>query len=79
MSQDDLSTHWRDSAYFPKFYMLDARVCFPFLIFFFHMRVSTFIIAICAVIFLAILNKMSLNLKSFFIVIREFISGNKKR
>ena len=79
MSNNELGSHWRDSAFFPKFYMLDARVCFPFLLFFFHMRISTLLISLSAVIFLAILNKFNLTLKSFFIVLRETVGGSKKR
>ncbi len=79
MKYNELSTHWRDSAFYPKFYMLDARVCFPFLLFFLHMRLSTLLISFVAVIFLAILNKFNLTLRAFFIVLRETIAGSKKR
>ncbi|MFZ9035712.1 MAG: IcmT/TraK family protein [Francisellaceae bacterium] len=79
MKNNELATHWRDSAYYPKFYFLDARVCFPFLLFFFHMRLSTFLICLIAVIFLAILHRFNLSLKAFFTIIRESIIGHHKR
>ncbi|ODN43842.1 IcmT/TraK family protein [Piscirickettsia litoralis] len=79
MSQNELSTHWRDSAYYPKLFMLDARVCFPFLLFLLHMRMSTLLISLIAVIFLAILNKFNLTLRAFFTVLREAVAGSKKR
>ncbi|WP_235603271.1 hypothetical protein [Piscirickettsia litoralis] len=43
MKYDELSTHWRDSAFYPKFYMLDARVCFPFVLIFFTYAFEHFI------------------------------------
>ncbi|ERL63164.1 IcmT/TraK family protein [Piscirickettsia salmonis] len=79
MSKNSLSSHWRDSAFYPKFYVLDARVCFPFLLFFLHMRLSTLMISLIAVVFLAILKKFNLSLSSFFIVIREIFTGSKKK
>ncbi|OAJ35146.1 IcmT/TraK family protein [Piscirickettsia salmonis] len=79
MNQNNLSSHWRDSAFYPKFYVLDARVCFPFLLFFLHMRLSTLMISLIAVVFLAILKKFNLNLSSFFIVVREIFTGSKKK
>lgn len=79
MSMNELATHWRDSAYYPKLFMLDARACFPFLLFFLHMRLSTLLISLVVVIFLAILNKFNLTLRAFFTVLREAIAGSKKR
>ncbi|ALB23855.1 putative intracellular multiplication protein IcmT [Piscirickettsia salmonis] len=71
--------HWRDSARHPKLYIIDARACFPIVLFIFHMKFSTFIIAILSVIFLSILRKFDLNIKSFFIVIREVIASRVKK
>ena len=79
MKHNELATHWRDSAFFPKFFMLDARVCLPFLLFFLHMHLSTFIVSVISVVFLAILNHFNLTLSSFFTVLRESIAGHRKR
>ena len=76
--KQDLMTHWRDSAHFPRFFMLDARACLPFLIFFLHMRLATLLISIAVVLFLAVLNRFNLSLSSFMLILRETITGRKK-
>ena len=75
---NELMTHWRDSAHFPRFFMLDARACLPFLIFLVHMRKETLMLSLAVVFFLAVLNRFNLSLSSFLLILRETITGRKK-
>jgi len=45
------TTHWRDTSRTPRFYFMDAFAAFPILLFFLHIRLWTFLTAICLIIF----------------------------
>ena len=69
------TTHWRDASRTPRFYFMDAFAAFPFLIFFLHIRLWTFFLAIAVVAFFVVLEKFKFSLPVFFRWIRATIAG----
>jgi len=72
------NTHWRDSARDVKFFILDGKTAFPMLLFLVYMRVSTFIIAVCATLFFTVLHRFGFSTTVFFRLVRAFIAGKRK-
>ncbi len=72
------SAHWRDSARRPKFFTIDAYATFPFLLFLLHIRLWTFILAICTVIFFGTIEKFGFTVPVFLRWLRAFLAGNLK-
>lgn len=70
--------HWRDSARFAMFWVIDARSAFPLLLFLVHIRQWTFITAIIAILFFSILNRYGFNLDVFFRWFRTLLAGRRK-
>ncbi len=71
-------SHWRDSARSARFFIIDARAAFPFLLFLLHIRLWTFIVACIAMSFFALLEKLGFNLTVFFRWLRSFLAGPHK-
>ena len=69
------STHWRDAARTPRFYFMDAFSALPLLLFFLHMRLWTFILAIVFIAFFIVLERFKFTLPVFFRFIRSFLAG----
>lgn len=65
MSSLDTGAHWRDTARIPRFYFMDSLAAFPLLIFLLHIRLWTFIAALCVILFLVILEKFKFTLPVF--------------
>ena len=61
----DTGAHWRDAARTPRFYFMDSLAAFPLLLFFLHMRLWTFILVLCIIIFLVILERFKFTLPVF--------------
>lgn len=49
--------HWRDSARNVRFFIIDYRATFPLLILIFHIRLWTFIFAVIATLFFALIER----------------------
>lgn len=74
----DVNTHWRDSARAARFFFVDARAAFPLLLFFLHIKLWTFIIAIVAMVFFALLEKYGFTVIVFGRWFRSFMAGPLK-
>jgi intracellular multiplication protein IcmT len=70
--------HWRDSSRTPRFYGIDARACFPLLMFLLHIRWWSFFIAIGATIFFAALERYGFRLAVFLRWARSTCGGKRK-
>jgi intracellular multiplication protein IcmT len=72
------STHWRDSARTAKFFMIDATAAFPLVLFFLHIKLWTFIVAILTMIFFTVLRRFGFSITVFFRLLRGLIAGPRK-
>lgn len=70
--------HWRDSARYPRFFIIDARAAFPVVLALVHMRIWTFSLALLATIFFAILYRYGFTPASFGRWVRSLIAGSRK-
>jgi intracellular multiplication protein IcmT len=70
--------HWRDSARNARFFLVDARAAFVFLLFLLHIRWWTFILAVVTVIFFAALERYGFTLTVFGRWLRTFLAGPHK-
>ena len=70
--------HWRDSARPVKFWIVDFRATFPLLIFLLHIRLWTFLFAIVAIIFFAMLERFGFTVAVFGRWLRAYIAGPRK-
>ena len=68
--------HWRDSARTPRFYFMDSLAAFPLLIFFLHIRLWTFLLALSIIIFLMILERFKFTLPVFARWFRATLAGS---
>lgn len=65
MADADSDAHWRDTARTPRFYFMDSLAAFPLLLFLLHIRLWTFITALCVILFLVILEKFRFTIPVF--------------
>lgn len=72
------SAHWRDSSRAARFFLIDARAAFPFLLFLLHIRMWTFIVAVVTVIFFGALERYGFSVTVFLRALRTFFAGSKK-
>lgn len=70
--------HWRDSARYPQFFIIDARAVFPVLLCLLHIRLWTVVLALLATTFFAILNRYGFTLAVFGRWIRSKLAGKRK-
>lgn len=70
--------HWRDSARNVRFWVIDYRATFPLLFFLLHIRLWTFIVAIVATIFFALLERYGFTVGVFLRWTRAFVAGPRK-
>lgn len=70
--------HWRDSARSVRFFFIDFRACFPLLLFLFHIRLWTFVLAVVATAFFAALERYGFSLIIFLRWMRSFVAGPRK-
>jgi intracellular multiplication protein IcmT len=70
--------HWRDSARNVRFWIVDFRATFPLLIFLLHIRLWTFIFAILATGFFALLERWGFTVAVFLRWVRCYIAGPRK-
>lgn len=72
------STHWRDSARTARFFVMDARAAFPLVLFILHMKLWTFIVAVIAMSFFAMLERWGFTVPVFLRWSRSTIAGKYK-
>lgn len=66
---------WRDSARYPRFFVIDANAALPLVVFFVHIRWWTFILAVFAIVFFGILERFKFTLPIFFRWLRSTLAG----
>ena len=71
-------THWRDSGRRARFWIFDAQACFPIVLWLLHIKWWTFIVAVVATIFFAILIRRGFTLTVFFRWLRSNLAGSRK-
>lgn len=69
------TAHWRDSARTPRFYFIDSLAAFPLFIFFLHIRLWTFLLALTLIIFLMVLERFKFTLPVFARWFRATLAG----
>lgn len=74
----DPNTHWRDSARPVKFFALDGRAVFPFILFLFYPTLWTLGIAVGLMIFFSILNRFGFTPIVFLRWARSMLAGPHK-
>lgn len=72
------SAHWRDSARSAKFFIFDAKACFPLLLFLLHIQWWTFFVAIGAMLFFTALNHYGFSVEVFLRWFRSLLAGRHK-
>ena len=72
------SSHWRDSARYPRFFIIDARAAFPVLLVLVHFRTWTVVLALVTTVFFSILQKYGFTPAVFGRVLRTWIGGARK-
>ena len=70
--------HWRDSSRSVRFWIIGYQAVFPLLIFLLHIRLWTFIVAIFATAFFALLERWGYTAQVFLRWLRAFIAGPRK-
>jgi intracellular multiplication protein IcmT len=70
--------HWRDSARNVQFWIVDYRATFPLLLFLLHITWLTFIFAILATIFFAMIDKFGFTPIVFLRWLRSYVAGPRK-
>ncbi len=73
-----IDSHWRDSGRIPRFFMIDARACFPLLLFIIHIRWWTFFTAFSVVAFFGIIEHYGFSTIVFMRATRSFLAGSIK-
>jgi len=71
-------THWRDSARIPRFFIIDSRAAFAFLIFVLHIRLWTLYTAIGVIIMFWIIERYGFTVPVFLRLVRTFLGGSRK-
>jgi intracellular multiplication protein IcmT len=75
MAMDD-STHWRDAARRPRFYLMDALAALPLILFLLHISLTTFCIALLAIAFFIVLERFQFTVPVFFRWFRATLAGS---
>ncbi len=72
------TAHWRDSAREVKFFFVDSRAAFPFVLFLLHMRSWTFWTALGLMLFFAAISHFGFTVPVFKCWIRAFAAGRRR-
>jgi intracellular multiplication protein IcmT len=78
MALRSAGTHWRDSARNPRFFLIDARAAFPFLLFLLHIKLWSFIFAVVTMSFFALLERYGFTVNVFLRWARSILAGSHK-
>ena len=73
-----MNAHWRDTARSAKFFIIDAKAAFPFLLFLLHITLWTFIFACVATLFFTLLARWGFTVSVFWRWLRCLITGPRK-
>ena len=69
---------WRDSARSSRLGPLNSSSLFPLILFFFHIQIWTFILALLFVIFLSVLSRYGFSITNFGRLIRSKLAGRRR-
>jgi intracellular multiplication protein IcmT len=72
------SAHWRDSARSARFFMMDARAVFPFVLFLMHIKWWTFWVAVVGMLFFIAIEKYGFTVPIFLRWLRTSMVGAHK-
>lgn len=72
------TSHWRDSARSPRFFIVDARASFPVFIFLMHIRLWTAILVMISFVFFGIVEHYGFTMPVFLRWIRSLLAGPVK-
>ena len=72
------NAHWRDSSRQVKFFFIDSKAAFPFVVFLLHMRMWTFILAVLMMLFFGVLARFGFTPPVFARWLRLLIAGKRK-
>lgn len=72
------TAHWRDTARSARFFIVDSKAVFPFLLFLLHIQVWTFIVALIASLFFALLERYGFSVPVFVRWLRSVVAGPRK-
>ena len=72
------SAHWRDTAREVKFFFVDSKAAFPFLLFLLHMRLWTFLLATFMMMFFGALAHFGFTMPVFKRWLRATMAGRHK-
>ncbi|PCH57859.1 MAG: phosphoesterase [Legionellales bacterium] len=75
MNKFSANAHWRDASRSPKFFFLDAYAAFPLLFWLMHITWWTFLTAIAAITFFAILERFKFTIPVFIRWFKSFLAG----
>lgn len=78
MRAPSTSAHWRDSARYARFFIVDARAAFPVFFCLLHLRWWTIVLALIATTFFAILLRYGFTVSVFGRWLRSFLAGRRK-
>lgn len=70
--------HWRDTARPVRFFFVDYRATFPILFFIVHIRIWTFLLAVAAMVFFAMVERYGFTVTVFMRWLRAYIAGPRK-
>jgi intracellular multiplication protein IcmT len=70
--------HWRDSARAARFFLVDYRAAFPLVLFLLHIRYWSFIVAVVAMCFFALLERYGFTVNVFLRWFRSTLAGPRK-
>ena len=66
---------WRNTALYPKLFIIDARCVFPIIILMVRANKYTFLAAVVAIVFFSMLNARGITLLVFLRLIRTWMAG----
>lgn len=72
------NAHWRDSARATRFFIIDYRAAFPFLLFLLHIRLWTFITAVVIMVVLTVIEHYGFTVTVFLRWLRTTLAGPRK-
>lgn len=78
MRPPSVNAHWRDSARPAMFFGIDSRAAFPIFFWLMHLRLWTFILALVATAFFAVLNRYGFTPIVFGRWLRSTLAGRRK-
>lgn len=72
------NAHWRDSAYYPVLFIIDARAVFPVIFCLLHIRMWTIAIAFTTTAFFGLISYYGFSVPVFGRWLRSTLGGSRK-